>query len=402
MNKYWIYLNSSTFIWSKGEKGIIYNSTNGKSYFYDNGNEIKKLTTDLQNIKNLYCIEIEEKYLTKKIAEWVTKITEIEAGGVLKDTGNPLEKPITFFPVLNLQEKMSRSGKTRTSIGYSSLNYLHELTLHIQGAEENLYYKQILYPYPSSRTIDSKEIKAICNQLLGLHIPRLNICGKNVINYLEANLLVLLKKIFSKITICILLREISEHTLKFIQTHVPDLSFKIICLPPEIQNIDKELSIQLANQPQVEFYFLVESEKDASRVEDFITAYSPVKYTVKPIYNGQNLSFFQKNVFLNEDDISAIHLKKREIFAHQALNENFFGKLIITPEGNIYSDLNLPPLGTVYDSIYDLIEKELTNIISWRRVRDNSVCSDCIYQWLCPSPSNYETILNQSNLCSLK
>lgn len=27
---------------------------------------------------------------------------------------------------------------------------------------------------------------------------------------------------------------------------------------------------------------------------------------------------------------------------------------------------------------------------------------DCIYQWLCPSPSNYELVIGQPNLCHIK
>ena len=36
------------------------------------------------------------------------------------------------------------------------------------------------------------------------------------------------------------------------------------------------------------------------------------------------------------------------------------------------------------------------------RVRDFTPCKDCIYQWLCPSPSNYEIVIGRSNLCYVK
>lgn len=92
-------------------------------------------------------------------------------------------------------------------------------------------------------------------------------------------------------------------------------------------------------------------------------------------------------------------LCKREIFLHQAINSNNFGRLTIMPDKNIYSNINYPPLGTIDNNIYELIQKELIINYSWRRVRDCYPCNECIWQWICPSPSNYEIVIKKNNLC---
>ena len=76
--------------------------------------------------------------------------------------------------------------------------------------------------------------------------------------------------------------------------------------------------------------------------------------------------------------------------------------MTIFPNGNVYADVNEPPLGTVDDSPLSIVYKEISEGKSWLRIRKQAPCNGCVYQWLCPSPSNYETIIGQQNLCHLK
>jgi pseudo-rSAM protein len=126
------------------------------------------------------------------------------------------------------------------------------------------------------------------------------------------------------------------------------------------------------------------------------------KREVGLIYNaGNGHCFFEENVFINQNDILETKLSKREIFAHQAVNTNFFGTLTILPNGEVYSNLNCKPIGAINDSIYDLIITELDKNYSWRLLRNQKPCTDCLFQWLCPSLSNYELVIERINLCNI-
>jgi len=46
--------------------------------------------------------------------------------------------------------------------------------------------------------------------------------------------------------------------------------------------------------------------------------------------------------------------------------------------------------------------KEMLDNTAWRKIRNDYPCCDCIYQWLCPSPSNYELAIGKPNLCHVK
>ena len=145
--------------------------------------------------------------------------------------------------------------------------------------------------------------------------------------------------------------------------------------------------------------FLIFSEQDYLDVEQI----SPtVNGNFVPMYNGENMDFFESNVFISQEEILASALSKREIFKRQATNVNHFGKLTVLPDGTVYADVNQTSLGTIDDTVYSIVYKEFTEGKSWFRVRDFAPCKDCIYQWLCPSPSNYEIAIGRSNLCHVK
>jgi pseudo-rSAM protein len=79
-----------------------------------------------------------------------------------------------------------------------------------------------------------------------------------------------------------------------------------------------------------------------------------------------------------------------------------FGKINIMPNGDAHANLNHPVLGNIYtDSIYEIVQKEIDEGKSWFNIRNQAPCTDCVYQWLCPPPSNYEIAIGRPNLCHI-
>ena len=76
-----------------------------------------------------------------------------------------------------------------------------------------------------------------------------------------------------------------------------------------------------------------------------------------------------------------------------------FGTLQILPGGDISGGNKV--IGNIKDSLYDVVYREMTEGDSWFHIRDQKPCCDCCYQWLCPSPSRYESVLNKLNLCNV-
>lgn len=198
---------------------------------------------------------------------------------------------------------------------------------------------------------------------------------------------------------------------------------KIVCsytqatpLPPVFENnfsyaltvnfpVDKEKWNRsrrlLRNQTlAIEYVFEVTSIEDCRQAEQLIKEFQIEKYQLKPVYTAENIRFFEENVFLTKEDILEASLSIKDLITRQAINTYDFGKIDIMPDGKAYANLNHPALGNIYtDSLYEIVSKEIENGTSWFRIRNQAPCNACVYQWLCPSPSDYEIIIGRPDLC---
>ncbi len=125
-------------------------------------------------------------------------------------------------------------------------------------------------------------------------------------------------------------------------------------------------------------------------------------FCIEPIYTGANMDFFSEHVFLEKEDIFSSVISMREIFRNQKLNANNFGALTILSDGSAKANMNARTIGNIHqDSILDLIYREMTSNSAWRVIRNKGVCSNCLYRFLCPPPSSYETAIGKPNLCHI-
>jgi pseudo-rSAM protein len=170
-----------------------------------------------------------------------------------------------------------------------------------------------------------------------------------------------------------------------------DSTFDFTLIPLQVSHINISITV------------LLFSEENYITFENKINHESPIwqNSQIIPIWNGENFNFFHSTVFISEMEVNDIYCSKREVFIKQAVNTYDFGKLTVMPDGQVYANVNTRAIGLIDNSIVSLIYKEFTEGKSWLRIRDQKPCVDCIYQWLCPSPSNYEIVIGKYNLCDI-
>lgn len=108
--------------------------------------------------------------------------------------------------------------------------------------------------------------------------------------------------------------------------------------------------------------------------------------------------------FLEKEDIFSKPVSMQEIMRNQVLNTHKFGKLFVSSNGDVRAGSVLEaPIGNLHaENIRRLVHKEMTEGKSWLHIRNQKPCCDCIYQWLCPSPSDYESVIGRPNLCHIE
>jgi pseudo-rSAM protein len=405
--KYWLQLFPETFLWSKNGQSLVYNAKEKISFQIDNTGPVKKITDQLQNLQNLYCAELSNSELTDYgVEHFINKIHETSSGKITEVKADQ-SQPVTLVPILNLQSDVERIRKEfPSSVGEHIMDYLHSVNLFLNGSisclSPDLYHQAVLKKQASQP--DFIKIENLLNNIEKSALGQIVIIAEKMSNFPDFDLLINrldqmhIKKFFQ---INWKLFDDNLQLLDFIKTNQyfliisVDNSFsagKIRAIASSVEN-DKK---------QVQWKFFITSEQEYEQAAAIIEELKLENTEIVPVYTGCNIRFFEDYIYLSEEDLQHPGLNRREVFAHQALNTNDFGKLIVMPDGKIFANLYHPPLGTIGDDIRELVYKEMDKGTSWRRIRDMKPCCDCVYQWLCPSPGNYELAIGKPNLCHLK
>ncbi|WP_347149050.1 TIGR04150 pseudo-rSAM protein [Parabacteroides distasonis] len=194
-------------------------------------------------------------------------------------------------------------------------------------------------------------------------------------------------------------------------THIPllesslkkNFSYQVYVSLPVDHSLMNNTCIFLDQQKiPFQYIFQVTSLEDCNEAVTLIEKYDIDKYQLRPLYTKDNISFLAKNTFLTEEDILSTKISMKDIFRKHIINKDNFGKLFILSNGDIYANILHKKLGNIKtDSIYQIVKKEIEIGESWLRIRNQKPCCDCLYQYICPSPSDLDLMIGQLNLCTV-
>lgn len=407
MIKYWLRLSPDTFVWVKNGQGLVYNANNARRLRFKCTEQIKILVDELNLLENLYRILITEEELAKdEIKSFVNGIIEIE-GGTLFPAKPDFNCPISFKPELRIRDDINfYKWRHNNGIGGNIMYNLNSLMFYINGSEygSEYYYKQTIFPLKDTNILDeNKIIDFALNSKKSSYLSEISLIG-NIWEYPNYSRLItnLNESGFDVVVYCIdkdlLLHK--EHYNQYMEDR------KKVFLRILISDYNEAFRLfeiwHGANNCNLHYIFLIKNEFEYEQTLEFINKYNLNKVDIIPLYTKNNIQFFEDYIYISEDDLINSHLSKREIFARQALNIHSFGKLHILPNGDVYANCNDPMIGSIHDLPYNIIYKEMLEGYSWLRIRDKEPCNECIYQWLCSSPSNYELAIGIPNLCQVK
>lgn len=402
MGKYWFIINPDVFIWEKGNRVLVYNSLNYNFLEFDSSIRFKELYKQLSNPNFLYKVEIiEEDLKDENLSRIVNSIVKAECGILLSQKENE-EVPVSFFPMVGIQRSRDKlRNRMDMQLAENYLNYLQEVTIYINGGElcSNLYAKQFPYLLDSGDELDFNKLNFFLKCIENSAVTKIRILGSNVFEYRNFDRLVSaldrIHTIKSLYVSCPQLMDFyNENTL-----NLSDQFEYAIIIDKKHPFDEKVLLIANEYDLSIKYFFYVTSEEETLIAQSLMDKYHLQKCSIKPIFSGCNQKFFSDYVYLSSEDVKNSFLNKRQVFANQTINTGDFGKFVISPKGDIFVNVNFLPCGSLDDSIYSLVKHELLYGDLWFRTRIETPCSDCLYQWLCPSPSNYELVLNKSNLC---
>ena len=361
MRKYWLILYPDTFLWVKHNRGYIYNAKNYAKIYFENKGALAELTEVLLDINRLYRVDLSEELLQKQqIKEWVDDIIKTESGQLVRDNGVN-KRPVSIKPVLKLQDGVNYyEWEHKRGIDGNVINNFHKMIFHINGSDYGniSYTKQTAYyPVQTDVPLNRKDITTFAmNARSSAFLLELAFVG-DIASYPAFKKLLsdILDIGYGKLSVYCLTNDF----LRYIQDNKDwkNDSISYTVLVSDYSAIDEHISI--IKQLPISFIFLVRSEEDYEHATSCIERNELANIEIAPIYTEDNLSFFEDNLYMDEEDISEIELSKREVFVRQKLNIFSFGNLIILPDDKIYANLNAPSIGNIKETPHSIVYREL-------------------------------------------
>lgn len=386
-----------TFLWINSQSGIIYNSMAYSIFNFKLNPEIEFYCRQLMDTKNLYITHI--KNPSTDITNWINEIITRNMGCLIKE--DDLDIAVGFPPILNLQADVKRINEAQDrSMGEFASQNFNEISIYIGGiSDHSEWYRQIPYPITSKDVLNFYDLKTFLLKYDSSYLNTINIIGDIPSYNYENDLIELLNGFYAHKHIFIN-SYILSHSTDWTQRL--DIEKTTIWLYYESKmSIETIKSYLFESDTPIKLVYPLLCDGQWKELERLKKAIGDENIIVKPIFQDNN-KFFEDNIYVNEDDFLGLTYDKQDIFAHQVMNTNFWGRLHIFPNGNVYSNVNHLPIGTLKNNLYDLIIEEMNSRRSWRWTRDCiPECKECLYHYLCPSPSNYELVIGKYNLCHI-
>lgn len=405
MNKrYWFFLESHIYVSIKSDGMLLYDTHTGKNLYVES-------VVAIQLIKNIYedgnlgCIELEQKDLEDLEAHnFVDRVVMNDMGKLLDQHEHSI-KPVILLPILSLNldvEKLKDKDNVDLFLARDISKYLLDVNIILNNScqQQCRYCSDFCKQFfccskgQISESLSEKCLDNLLRQISYYPVRTINVTGGNIYQYPHLEVFntpnVDGKKAFN----------FYIHYLNYQENlYIDNQSVHLLINSPI--NIDRlRLVYDLVKEKDVQFHVIVEDEEQYTESESAMFGLGIEDFEVHPYYNGQNIRFFEDNVYLSKEDIVANPISMREIFRNQKLNANSFGSLYILPNGGIKANLNEKAIGDLNkDRIIDIINDEMTQNTAWRQTRNSKPCRNCVYQYLCPPLSNYERVLNKQNLC---
>ena len=379
VSDYWFTIEPYVFVDIKSKHVLLYNTLDGVTIESTNEKIVELLQETLQEENCGVALLTHERYRQEEICCFVDELREKFMGDVINVSLSD-GKPVQILPSYNYSKEQELYKKNNFSSYKNILEKLFEISLYIDATTNITKLIHFLITLPKNLTF--------------------NIVGnmEEVPNYSE---------LFSYLDHCSSPKNLLcsyKNIIPLQPIFAHNFSYQIsVSFPINVERWNHAMKVLLSQALPVEFVFEVSSEEDVQLSEQLIEQHQIDKYRLKPNYTGNNIRFFENEVFLSKEDILSTPMTMKDFFARQAMNLYDFGKITILPNGDVYANLNHPSLGNIYvNNIHEILHKEVEEGKSWFRVRNHPPCTDCVYQWICPSPSNYEIAIGRSNLCHVK
>lgn len=390
-------LSPNTFLWLVDCDVLLYGSHNQQYIkIEDASHEVCDLCKTLLS-NRLYYVAFEADNMSLSSKAFLKQIEEKSLGRIVDESSNL----ISICPILSIQDNVKRI-KESPNYDYRLLDYLHSVEFYVGGNRTPRYFDgQIVAPANSMENLSPYDIEEFLTKCQLSTLLKISIFLSNNDSKFIESLTGVFNKWGQQITIHTFFQEEEDYFYLVNKLNDRNIRQRIIIDTGSLNTSSISRILSMAKDNLLSLDFIVKSQEEVDLIEKIEkTITNDTSVTCSPVsYNNDD--FIAKNVQLSETEILESKIPKRTIFIHQSININYWGKLSIRPDKTVSVDLFSRPIGHVADSIYKLILAALSDDM-WLMTRSSGECRECLFRWLCPSPSMGESFFPNQKICSFK
>ena len=407
-NRFWYGLKSEVYVHICKDKVLAYDTKQKKCRVSEDKHVIS-LLRKAEEEESLGCVLIDEVKQFPSVLKWIQSTCK-ENMAIKIPYQKEVEHPVILRPLLSLNKDVSKIKDEKIMPFYWGTNVKHllnSLTIYVNAncklncKKCRTYCSQIPFctncEIENGTSLSTSQLNPLLLELSTFPIRSINIFGGDVYDKM---ILEVLKNAVERYSFCF---RIYIHYEAYQKNGFVDSQVVHLLIPAGFDaKYLKDIYKRVDNSRAV-LHFVVETEDDLQSVDNFVYKNNVVSYQSHPYYTGNNRDFFENYVYMSEEDLINAKLSMREVFRNQKLNANNFGTLYVMPNGSIMARMDGPTLGYVgHDELIDVIYKELISNTAWRNIRQGEPCSQCVFQYLCPPLSNYESVIGKNDLCYMR
>lgn len=370
-------LYSSVFFRVDNEKVVFYNTDSFCAKTFKTTPMVREICHLLSDIDNLYTIPI-----TEERREFCIKLCESGFGKLHDDT----DLCISFPPSLTLRNDWDKIKSIEGQDAAEVLKYLLDVALFMGGKQdvESALYCQTEYPFPGNETIEYAQLLDFLDRVSCRHKIALKFIFPFIEDYPNIrNIIFRVKRLRNEYSVFV--RDSEYYGSRTAQNILKDIRTKVVVINDSRRLFSKDISDSVFNR------FLIFDQRGAVSAQKLVEENNLKRYSFIAVYDGSNEQFIKEVSFPTEIELLNGTYTRKHFFAHQVLNTFYFGRIFITPDGNVYSNLMERDIGTIKSSFHHLVQNELNNNYSWRKTRYTKLgCCKCRLINFCPSISPLE------------
>jgi len=421
----WFYLDSFVHVSVKGRMLVLYNPYTGKLLEYRDNEKIMKLVKRLLEPRNMWVVRLSEKDLKDPdIDTFVTEIREYFMGDLL-DVRYSSAKPMQMVPHVKIQKDIELLNKEQErTAGENIMSYLSEVFIYLNASCPQQCrmcgYAYLQFPCCTARPDRNTElpihmIESLLEECAYSKLKEIHLLGGDLLLYSQWEPLTErldqspARKFFwlHYLNAASRLTDLKRLKMKNSCVKMP-VSFPLRAdrLITALQSF-QDLEITVVPVP------VIGDDREYEEAEALLSTLWKGNAEYIPVYRSgnsesgertSNIDFFKENFFISRQDIEELKPDLKSIYMSGVINTADFGKITVTSEGEVFANINNPPLGKLgKEALADMLVKELKGRNSWRFTRkDVKPCKNCAYLNLCPPITNYNRAIGQYHMCFIK